>query len=262
MASARTNKRRVTPPAKQGFTLIELLVVIAIIAIIAAILFPVFAKVREKARQTTVLASFEKIQRGLGEFQLDYHHYPPALYGYAVAGGAMGTRTTTHNAPSGLYPQFINDVGVFQDPDNPNNDKPSATVSPAVKQLNGSALTTITPAPLFYKADAYDVNPKVSSDGQSLSTADTDYVARYQTSWTDVTTPGTPPNGVSARDYARQLRFPNPPGDTFVTLTTYHVPSGAVLVLWQSGSAKTLDPSRSTPYEANGTFWQMTPGKG
>ena len=38
---------------KRGFTLIELLVVIAIIAILAAILFPVFAKAREKARQTS-----------------------------------------------------------------------------------------------------------------------------------------------------------------------------------------------------------------
>ena len=38
---------------KKGFTLIELLVVIAIIAILAAILFPVFARAREKARQTT-----------------------------------------------------------------------------------------------------------------------------------------------------------------------------------------------------------------
>ena len=38
--------------SRSGFTLIELLVVIAIIAILAAILFPVFAKVREKARQT------------------------------------------------------------------------------------------------------------------------------------------------------------------------------------------------------------------
>jgi len=37
--------------ASRGFTLIELLVVIAIIAILAAILFPVFAKAREKARQ-------------------------------------------------------------------------------------------------------------------------------------------------------------------------------------------------------------------
>ena len=46
---------------KRGFTLIELLVVIAIIAILAAILFPVFAKAREKARQTKCTSNLRQI---------------------------------------------------------------------------------------------------------------------------------------------------------------------------------------------------------
>lgn len=57
---------------RKGFTLIELLVVIAIIAILAAILFPVFAKAREKARQTSCLSNLKEIQLGWLMYAEDY----------------------------------------------------------------------------------------------------------------------------------------------------------------------------------------------
>lgn len=57
---------------KRGFTLIELLVVIAIIAILAAILFPVFARAREKARQTSCLSNVKEIGLGILMYVQDY----------------------------------------------------------------------------------------------------------------------------------------------------------------------------------------------
>jgi len=57
---------------RRGFTLIELLVVIAIIAILAAILFPVFARAREKARQTSCLSNLKEIGLAAKMYVQDY----------------------------------------------------------------------------------------------------------------------------------------------------------------------------------------------
>ncbi len=93
---------------RSGFTLIELLVVIAIIAILAAILFPVFAKAREKARQTTCLSNMKQL--GLGELQYvqDYDETYPTTNngingGNAAGGGNWGQQIYGYVKSTGAY---------------------------------------------------------------------------------------------------------------------------------------------------------------
>jgi prepilin-type N-terminal cleavage/methylation domain-containing protein/prepilin-type processing-associated H-X9-DG protein len=72
-----------------AFTLIELLVVIAIIAILAAILFPVFAQAREKARQTACLSNGKQLALGITMYAQDYDETLPQG-GYTPVSGSSG----------------------------------------------------------------------------------------------------------------------------------------------------------------------------
>ena len=111
----------------QGFTLIELLVVIAIIAILAAILFPVFAKVREKARQTSCLSNEKQIGLAFAQYYEDYDEKWP----YGVLTGTTG-QTPANVGGSGwaatIY-QYVKSTGVYKCPDDSTSQTTSGTVT-------------------------------------------------------------------------------------------------------------------------------------
>jgi|GEM_PF-1213502 prepilin-type N-terminal cleavage/methylation domain len=75
--------QRETSGGRPGFTLIELLVVIAIIAILAAILFPIFATAREKARQTPCLSNLKQIGLAWLMYAQDYDEEACPSYYYS-----------------------------------------------------------------------------------------------------------------------------------------------------------------------------------
>jgi prepilin-type N-terminal cleavage/methylation domain-containing protein/prepilin-type processing-associated H-X9-DG protein len=94
---------------KNAFTLIELLVVIAIIAILAAILFPVFAQAREKARAISCLSNEKQLALGILMYVQDYDDTFPLAFDEAA--GWTGTSWPVRIDP------YIKNLGVFHCPD-------------------------------------------------------------------------------------------------------------------------------------------------
>jgi prepilin-type N-terminal cleavage/methylation domain-containing protein/prepilin-type processing-associated H-X9-DG protein len=144
---------------RNAFTLIELLVVIAIIAILAAILFPVFALAREKARSATCLSNFKQLGTGVMMYVQDWDDCYPNNRLFTFPGGAEGVsklvtwKTATH--------PYVKNIDVYRCPSNKHNKQPDETkgddafglpVYPISYAYNGSALwsaaTTKTVIPM------------------------------------------------------------------------------------------------------------------
>lgn len=103
--------------ARRGFTLIELLVVIAIIAILAAILFPVFAKARERARQTDCLNHLKQFGVAFRTYADDADGYMPNTYrGVPEPGSSLARAGDTDGGP--IWP-YINSTAIYYCPSDP-----------------------------------------------------------------------------------------------------------------------------------------------
>jgi len=118
--------------SKRAFTLIELLVVVAIIALLAAILFPVFARAREKARQASCTSNLKQLGLGFIQYEQDYDEMtPPVMSGACVANPIFGSFTNNNDNAGGnctgatphavgwadvIYP-YVKSMGVYYCPD-------------------------------------------------------------------------------------------------------------------------------------------------
>ncbi|MES2464397.1 MAG: prepilin-type N-terminal cleavage/methylation domain-containing protein [Armatimonadota bacterium] len=111
-----------TPQKRAGFTLIELLVVIAIIAILAAILFPVFAQARARARQIACLSNCKQMALGVMQYAQDYDDTLPVIGDNTACRGRWQYQ---------IFP-YVKSEQIFTCPDLPDNKWSSvATLDPA-----------------------------------------------------------------------------------------------------------------------------------
>lgn len=125
--------------AGRGFTLIELLVVIAIIAVLAAILFPVFAQAREKARSIACMSNMKQIGISVQMYIQDSDEqlfFRPANSSARVGSGRSGvviTNTIAYDQAQwwNLLMPYVKSNGVFSCPDDP--------VKPLSPDANGSS---------------------------------------------------------------------------------------------------------------------------
>lgn len=104
---------------RKGFTLIELLVVIAIIAILAAILFPVFAQARAKARGVSCLSNIKQLTMGMVMYSQDYdERFPQWRWDQSWSGGSSANpndaTTVWWNA---IFP-YVKSYQIYVCPDN------------------------------------------------------------------------------------------------------------------------------------------------
>jgi prepilin-type N-terminal cleavage/methylation domain-containing protein/prepilin-type processing-associated H-X9-DG protein len=140
---------------RRGFTLIELLVVIAIIAILAAILFPVFAKAREKARTASCLNNIKQLGLAMMQYSQDYDERFPKCYTRVNGVGSENRwfwRNDTY--PGQIFP-YVKNKQVFVCPSGqPGHYGASMTLMPSGDGATPSQGQIVKPAETIAFADA------------------------------------------------------------------------------------------------------------
>ncbi len=155
--------------ANSGFTLIELLVVIAIIAILAAILFPVFAKAREKARQTTCLSNEKQLGLGFLQYVQDYDElFPCGIWKSAY--GANGPANYVGSGWAGQIYTYVKSTAVYQCPDD--TTQPTTNGTYTLYPLSYALNNQVGNIPMNKFVNVTDTNILLETTGQTVNMTD------------------------------------------------------------------------------------------
>lgn len=244
------------PGAGRAFTLIELLTVIAIIAVLTAILFPVFAQVRNQGRKTACQSNLKQIVQAVQMYKDDWRVFPDALYGIQY-----GAASQTNVFATRLFPDYVKDQGVFTCPNHPQQLKTDNTLVNPINRMTGNPHMMPPNIPIFFaRRSSYDFQYRPATPAGQTE-------LHYTLKWTARTGLGDDP---------RQLIYREPPDNTVVTWCLYHTdmdPQGAVRtggqanVAFVSGRVQPIPAEKVAVWSGNCTGgnpptdcpWQVAP---
>ena len=237
---------------QNGFTMVELLTVMAIMAILAAIIFPVFAQVKEKARQTGCMSNLREIGSYVAMYKIDNRQYPSTLGPVVDDTNNPSPADYRHN--SGIYSNdYVKAITTFHCPSN--------TVTETkdfITRFDGVSVYSYSNYDMFITDKTAFINVASGAKQYDLNAC----FQIYKTSWSenpsDMVTNNIVSDGVAdspeerSADFERQLKWKNPPPDTVVTWCANHAQypfdmqkaTGMCLVLFLDGHVDKIPAER------------------